>query len=300
MKAKSLSALLILALLLALCAGCTIHINPSAGITTNDSFHYSTYDNAADYTAGRFTYQAEDIRAVRVYWVAGSIDLIEKNSAELSVSDSADNRSQEAQLHSLLRDGILTIHYCASDYRGEMQSEWKQLTIEIPSGIELTIENVSAPIQAAALTTPQLHIATVSGDISIDSLVGENAEFDTVSGNIEVDTANVKTVSLNSVSGNFDWERLTVDQLTADTVSGDLDFEFISCREAALNTISGETDLTLPAQGGTVRFDTASGAFITQRAYQKQDHFYGFGRRNAKSASPPPAATWKSNNHCRN
>ena len=61
MKAKSLSALLILALLLALCAGCTIHINPSAGITTNDSFHYSTYDNAADYTAGRFTYQAEDI-----------------------------------------------------------------------------------------------------------------------------------------------------------------------------------------------------------------------------------------------
>ena len=110
MKAKSLSALLILALLLALCAGCTIHINPSAGITTNDSFHYSTYDNAADYTAGRFTYQAEDIRAVRVYWVAGSIDLIEKNSAELSVSDSADDRSQEAQLHSLLRDGILTIH----------------------------------------------------------------------------------------------------------------------------------------------------------------------------------------------
>ena len=159
--------------LLALCAGCTIHINPSAGITTNDSFHYSTYDNAADYTAGRFTYQAEDIRAVRVYWVAGSIDLIEKNSAELSVSDSADNRSQEAQLHSLLRDGILTIHYCASDYRGEMQSEWKQLTIEIPSGIELTIENVSAPIRAAALSTPQLHIATVSGDISIDSLVGE-------------------------------------------------------------------------------------------------------------------------------
>lgn len=161
------------------CVGCTIHINPSAGITTNDSFHYSTYDNAADYTAGRFTYQAEDIRAVRVYWVAGSIDLIEKNSAELSVSDSADNRSQEAQLHSLLRDGILTIHYCASDYRGEMQSEWKQLTIEIPSGIELTIENVSAPIRAAALSTPQLLIATVSGDISIGSLVGENAEFDT-------------------------------------------------------------------------------------------------------------------------
>ena len=268
MKAKSLSALLILALLLALCAGCTIHINPSAGITTNDSFHYSTYDNAADYTAGRFTYQAEDIRAVRVYWVAGSIDLIEKNSAELSVSDSG--------------DGILTIHYCASDYRGEMQSEWKQLTLEIPCGIELTIENVSAPIQAAALTTPQLHIATVSGDISIDSLVGENAEFDTVSGNIEVDTAYVKTVSLNSVSGNFDWEQLTVDQLTADTVSGDLDFEFISCREAALNTISGETDLTLPAQGGTVRFDTASGAFITQRAYQKQDHFYGFGPADCK------------------
>ena len=147
------------------------------------------------------------------------------------------------------------------------------------------------PRDPQRLSTQQLHIATVSGDISIDSLVGENAEFDTVSGNIEVDTANVKTVSLNSVSGNFDWERLTVDQLTADTVSGDLDFEFISCREAALNTISGETDLTLPAQGGTVRFDTASGAFITQRAYQKQDHFYGFGPADCKIS-----VTWKSNN----
>ena len=61
------------------------------------------------------------------------------------------------------------------------------------------------------------------------------------------------------------------------------DFSYLmSCREAALNTISGETDLTLPAQGGTVRFDTASGAFITQRAYQKQDHFYGFGPADCK------------------
>lgn len=78
MKAKSLSALLILALLLALCAGCTIHINPSAGITTNDSFHYSTYDNAADYTAGRITYQAEDIFVPSVFIGSRAASILSK------------------------------------------------------------------------------------------------------------------------------------------------------------------------------------------------------------------------------
>ena len=213
MKARSFTVLLT-ALLVVLCTGCGIHINTSKELTFDDTIHYSTYENAADYAAGSSIYQAEEVHAVRVYWIAGEISVTEKDTDTLSVSDAAGDRSQEAQLHSLLRDGVLTIHYCASDFRGELKPEWKLLTLEIPHGIELTIESVSAPIYATALTTPQLHITTVSGDVSIGSITGDNLRIDTVSGEFDVDTAEVKTVTMNSVSGDFDLERITVDQLT--------------------------------------------------------------------------------------
>lgn len=281
MKARSF-AVLLAALLVVLCTSCGIHINTGKELTFDDTIHYSTYENAADYAAGSFTYQAQEVHAVRVYWIAGEISVTEKDTDTLSVSDAAGDRAQEVQLHSLLRDGVLTIHYCASDFRGELKPEWKLLTLEIPSGVELTVESVSAPIYASALTTPQLHIATVSGDVSIDSIAGDNLRIDTVSGEFSVDTANVTTVSLNGVSGNFDLEQLTVDQLTADTVSGDVDLELVSCREAKVETISGETDITLPASGATVRFETASGELITSRTCQRLGDYYGFGSASCK------------------
>ena len=123
---------------------------------------------------------------------------------------------------------------------------------------------------------------TVSGGVSIHQLTGDNADFSTVSGTIDMDAADVKKLSLTAVSGEFDVEKLTVDQLKAETVSGDMEFEFLACREAALETVSGETNLILPAEGGTVRFDTISGELMTERLYQRQDHFYGFGPADCK------------------
>lgn len=283
MKARSFTILLT-ALLVVLCTGCGIHINTGKELTFDDTIHYSTYENAADYAAGSSIYQAEEVHAVRVYWIAGEISVTEKDTDTLSVSDAAGDRSQEAQLHSLLRDGVLTIHYCASDFRGELKPEWKLLTLEIPHGIELTIESVSAPIYATALTTPQLHIATVSGDVSIGSITGDNLRIDTVSGEFDVDTAEVKTVTMNSVSGDFDLERITVDQLTADTVSGNVGLELASCREAKIETVSGKTDITIPAAGATVRYETAGGDLITTRTSQRQGDYYGFGSSACKIA----------------
>ena len=127
MKARSFTVLLT-ALLAVLCTGCGIHINTGKELTFDDTIHYSTYENAADYAAGSFIYQAEEVHAVRVYWIAGEISVTEKDTDTLSVSDAAGDRSQEVQLHSLLRDGVLTIHYCASDFRGKLKPEWKLLT----------------------------------------------------------------------------------------------------------------------------------------------------------------------------
>lgn len=281
MKSKGV-ATIFAAALLTLCSGCSIHFSPGGNMTFNDSFHYSAYANAERYSAGDFTYSAAEISEVRVHWVAGQIHLTEKEDAELSVYESAEGLSEDAQLHYTIQDNVLTIHYCASDYRGKIKGESKQLSLEIPAGVTLTISSVSAPILAETLTSSSLDMETVSGGVSIHQLTGDNADFSTVSGNIDIDAADVKKLSLAAVSGEFNVEKLTVDQLKAETVSGDMEFEFLACREAALETVSGETNLTLPAEGGTVRFDTISGELMTERLYQRQDHFYGFGPADCK------------------
>lgn len=91
-------------------------------------------------------------------------------------------------------------------------------------------------------------------------------------------------MTMNSVSGDFDLERLTVDQLTADTVSGNVGLELVSCREAKIETVSGKTDITIPAAGATVRYETASGDLITSRTSQRQGDYYGFGSSACKIA----------------
>ena len=80
-------------------------------------------------------------------------------------------------------------------------------------------------------------------------------------------------MTMNSVSGDFDLERITVDQLTADTVSGNVGLELASCREAKIETVSGKTDITIPAAGATVRYETAGGDLITTRTSQRQGDY---------------------------
>ena len=63
----------------------------------------------------------------------------------------------------------------------------------------------------------------------------------------------------------------------ANIISGKLDIEITACREAKLSTVSGASEIKLPADGGTIRFTTTSGSLETQRAFQKQENFYGFG-----------------------
>lgn len=234
MKLSRFALLLIPMLLLGFLPGCYFN-----------GTHYVQYDNFADYAAGDFTYAAADITEVVLHWVDGSIVLAESDKAELSADESGSGSlSKKQQMQHRLNDGVLEIYYCASGYRGNIHAKDKYLLLELPAGVSLTVESVSAPIDAALLTSSELTINSVSGDISV--------------------------------------EQLSTEQLSAETVSGKLDIEIIACREAKLSTVSGASEIKLPADGGTIRFTTTSGSLETQRAFQKQDNFYGFGPGDCK------------------
>lgn len=273
MKLSRLALLLIPILLLGLLPGCYFN-----------GTHYVQYDNFADYAAGDFTYAAADITEVVLHWVDGSIVLAESDKAELSADESGSGSlSKKQQMQHRLNDGVLEIYYCASGYRGNIHAKDKYLLLELPAGVSLTVESVSAPIDAALLTSSELTINSVSGDVEIERLESSGAAIDTVSGEIELDFAAVgEGLTLLSVSGDISVEQLSTEQLSAETVSGKLDIEIIACREAKLSTVSGASEIKLPADGGTIRFTTTSGSLETQRAFQKQDNFYGFGPGDCK------------------
>ena len=209
----------------------------------------------------------------------GSIVLAESDKAELSAGESGSGSlSEKQQMQHRLNDGVLEIYYCTSGYRGDIHAKDKDLLLELPAGVPLTVESVSAPIEAAVLTSSQLTVNSVSGDVEIERLESSGTAIDTVSGEIELDFAVAgEGLTLLSVSGDISVEQLSTEQLSAETVSGKLDIEITACREAKLRTVSGASEIKLPADGGTIRFTTASGSLETQRAFQQQENFYGFG-----------------------
>lgn len=282
MKTKRIAAFTAAVLMLGLLAGCSLHIDPDALLHIKQNFRYATYDNADEYTAGDYTYPAADVKEIRINWVGGSVDVVQSNSAELTVSENSIDLADDARCHSLLKDGVLTVHFCASDFSGEIDSRQKSLTVEMPAGAVLVVDTVSADAVAEELSVADFAFNSVSGNMTVGRLTSDAVEVNTVSGNFSADEVNANTVSFNSISGGITAYALTADQFTSDTTSGDVELEIAGCREAEIETVSGRTVLTLPADGATVRYQTSSGALKSQREYLQEGFFYGFGPAESK------------------
>ena len=53
-----------------------------------------TYEDAVQYRTGAFTYQAAEVREVRVNWHSGSVTLKQTEGEKLSVSESGTNLTE--------------------------------------------------------------------------------------------------------------------------------------------------------------------------------------------------------------
>lgn len=282
MKTKRIAVFSAVVLMLGLLAGCSFRIDPDTLLHIKQNFRYASYEHADEYTAGDYTYSAADVKEIRISWVGGSVDVVQSDSAELTVSENSVDLSADAQCHSLLKDGILTVHFCASDFSGEIDSSQKSLTVEIPAGAVLVVDTVSADTAAEELSAADFAFNSVSGNMTVGRLTSDAVEVNTVSGGFSADEVSANTFSFGSVSGGITAHALSVDQFISDTTSGDVELEIVSCREADIDTVSGRTVLTLPADGATVRYQTSSGVLKSQREYRQEGFFYGFGPAESK------------------
>ena len=224
---------------------------------------YGTYRNAGRYTPGGFTYQRGDVSSVEINWISADVKIVQKDSGTLRVSETG-NLKKAQQLHWYLDGDELIIQYCESGYRGRIPGRAKELTVEVPSGIDLTVNIVSGDVTLpAGQAYDKVSINSVSGTVSADDFTADKLEINTVSGDVSI--------------GHFYGDKTDIH-----TTSGKVEVGLEACDKAEIASISGDVTLTsLPAQGATISYSSLSGRFSGE-GYATKDKDYVFGAGGTK------------------
>ena len=95
-----------------------------------------------------FTYLANEIKAVEVYWRSGEVEIIESDNAELSAKESGNELQEDTAMHYFLDDGVLRSRFCASGAKIQVNALDKHLSLEVPKGIDLSVHTTDGEIDA--------------------------------------------------------------------------------------------------------------------------------------------------------
>ena len=269
---------LTLSLAAVLLSGC--HVNLSIGI--GDNLTGESYPNAEAYQIGGFTYAADAVKAVEIYWRSGEVALVESDSAELSVWESGGELPEDTAMHYLLEDGVLKIRFCASGAKIQVNSNDKRLTIQVPRGIRIFVHTTSASVKADTLEQNTVLISALSGTTELGTVKAESIDLSSSSGSIRADDMTVQTLKCQSSSGSLRLRGLTAEDVDLETSSGSVHLNLHAATQVKIRTSSGTTNLTLPEGGAEIAFFSSSGKLRTAEAFARKGDLYVFGRGESK------------------
>ena len=255
---KTIRSIGIFLLAAALCAGFTGCVPLGRMVEERMEESIMDYKDASTFTAGNFTYAASDVRRVSVRWIDGSVTL--KPGTGTLHADESGVLSAPQQMHWRIKDGTLEIMYCASGYIGRFPSDSKALTLEIPAGVDVTVNSLSAPVYGSALHVGALALTTLSGAVHLETVTAADIAVKSTSGAVGLTDVTAADLHLGSTSGRVDLAGETrADALHVGTVSGAVDAEQLEARTVDVSTVSGSVKLGLAA-AADVDIDTTSGA----------------------------------------
>lgn len=292
MKKRSLLCWAVLAAVLALMlSGCRVNLPFGTDFLSGE-----TYPNAEAYQTGAFTYRADDISAVEVYWRSGDVEITESGDSELQVRESGSTLPEETAMHYLLDEGVLRIRFCKSGANVRVNAAEKRLHLEIPAGIDLTVHTTSAIVNADTLnqnsiliaahsgstelgsvTADTVHLSSSSGPIRADSILAQTLACSASSGAVEVGTVSVRTLDCSTSSGSVTMDSLAAGTAQIRTSSGSVKLALTDVPAAEIHTSSGAVTLTLAEGGAEVRHTASSGRLLTDRPYERKGDWYVFG-----------------------
>lgn len=284
---------LLLCVFAVLLTGCQVHIS----VGTKDTLTGESYTDAEKYQTGAFTYLANEIKAVEVYWRSGKVEIIESDNAELSVQESGSELPENTAMHYFLDDGVLRIRFCESSAKIQVNAADKYLHLEIPKGIDLSVHTTVALINADMLNQKNVLISALSGDTELGTVTADTIDLSSSSGSIRADGISAQLLKCSASSGSVDIEAVSVRTLDCSTSSGDVTVDSVISESstvttssgsvklsltdvpsAEIHTSSGGVGLTLPKGGAEVLYTTSSGNLLTDRAYERKGDLYVFGK----------------------
>lgn len=216
------------------------------------------YPDAEKYQVGAFTYTADSVNDVEVYWRSGEVRIVESDSPQLSVRESGEELAEDIAMHSLLEDGILRIRFCQSGAEIYVNPSDKYLTLEVPKGIDLSIHTTAAVTRADTLEQNSILISAHSGDTQLETVTAKEVDLSSSAGRIHVDSVSADTAEIITSSGNVE---LTL--LEAPTVT--------------IRTSSGDVHAALAEGGALLAYTSSSGQLRTRTAYERRGDLYVFG-----------------------
>ncbi len=278
-RKKLLIPLLFVVLLGTLLSGCSI---PKASVGVGDSITGEVYPNADQYKTGAFTYLADTISEIEVYWRSGEVEIIESDHPSLSVSESGEELDTLSAMHSMQNGGVLKIQFCASGAKIKVHPEEKHLRLEVPPGIKLSVHATAANIKTTELNQARVQISVFSGNTELGAVNASSVDLSSSAGTITADAVTAPEIRVNTSSGSVQLKRVISDTVDAGSTAGCFDLEILSANAVAVHTQSGFTTLTLPADGVQLFFDTQCGNFISETTLDQKSDSYFSGNGKCK------------------
>ena len=273
-------------------SGCQVHIS----VGTKDTLTGEDYPNAGKYQAGAFTYNADDIKAVEVYWRSGEVEITESDDTELHVRESGGELLEDTAMHYFLDDSVLRIRFCKSGAKIVVDAADKHLSLEVPKGIDISVHATSALVGADNLTQNCILIAVLSGATELGTITADTMDLSSSSGSIHADSISAHSLKCSAASGAVDIGAVSTQVLECCTSSGSVTMGSITAETAKIATSSGSVDLTMTKvpsaeiytssgtvnlvpekSGAEVLYTSSSGKLLTDRAYSRKGGLYVFG-----------------------
>lgn len=265
-------AALLLCVLAVLLTGCRLHIS----IGTNDNYTGESYPDAEKYQTGAFTYPANEVKAVEIFWRSGEVKITESDNKELTGKESGEDLPLDTAMHYLLDGDVLKIRFCASGQKINVNAKDKNLSLEIPKGIDISVHTTTAAVKADALNQKNILIATLSGKTELGTVIANGVNLSSSSGAIHADSIIAQSLECSASSGDISLDSMISQDSVITTDSGSVKLSPTDAISAEIHTSSGTVELTLTKGGAEVLHTTSSGKLLTDRAYNRKGDLYVF------------------------
>ena len=235
------------------------------------------YPDAEKYQVGAFTYTADSVNDVEVYWRSGEVRIVESDSPQLSVRESGEELAEDIAMHSLLEDGILRIRFCQSGAEIYVNPSDKYLTLEVPKGIDLSIHTTAAVTRADTLEQNSILISVHSGDTQLGTVTAKEVDLSSSAGGIHADSIFVQKLRCSASSGSVRLDSITADTAEIITSSGNVELTLLEAPTVMIRTSSGDVHAALAEGGALLAYTSGSGQLRTRTAYERRGDLYVFG-----------------------